>query len=221
MSAVGSNVSFTVGMPLATVFWFLAVVLLALERDSRFPGFGATPVVLTFVASLVAALTFVVHHDGLHGGDLGPGFREAPVAGGQLFLPPSDAEAAKAIRAAAVEYAITRGTPVVDLSGVGAGYAFMTGGRPLGRAHMYGYLPNSIAAAEDALSAASCSDRSAAWLIYAPHNAYDISKAFTGESLSLDTDYEVVTVFAAESVRGTWEMRLLRPRPTVADALGC
>jgi hypothetical protein len=137
------------------------------------------------------------------------------------MLRSADADAARQLRAAATRYGIDDQTPVVDVTGVGAGYALMTGGRPIGRAQMYGYLPNSVEAARAALATATCKERAAAWLIYAPRNPIDISRALTGGVLSLTKDYRPVVEFTSRQSRGTWHMSLLRPLPVVSRKLGC
>lgn len=136
-------------------------------------------------------------------------------------MEPQDAAAASTLRAISRRGAITDKTPVVDLTGVGAGYALMTGGRPIGRAHMYGYLPSSVNAAKAALATATCRERAEAWLVWAPNNGMDISPAFTGEVLSLSEDYQTVATFTSHQVRGTWDMKLLWPRTTVGENFGC
>jgi hypothetical protein len=221
VSAVGSNVSFSVGMPLASVFWALALVLVCIRRDVRGSHGSQLFLVLSLVTAVVGAMAWVVHRDGLNGGNLSPVLQAAPVEGGQLMLRPDDARAAWQLRSVANRFRISHETPVVDLTGVGAGYALMSGGRPIARAHMYGYLPNSVNAARSALATATCRERAAAWLIYAPNNWMDISPAFTGDVLSLSQDYETVAEFTSRQVRGTWDMKLLRPLPSVGWKLGC
>jgi hypothetical protein len=86
---------------------------------------------------------------------------------------------------------------------------------------MYGYLPNSVAAARAALATATCQERTEAWLVWAPANAQDISPAVTSGGLSLTTDYETVATFTSRQVRGTWRMHLLRPLPSLREKLQC
>ena len=221
VNAVGSNLPFGPAMAMASVFWVVALVLVTLGRADVPSDGGALVRVLSLVLALVVAIVWVVHSNGPEGGDLSGDLRAAPVEGGQLLLHPHDAVAAAVLRRAARAYGIDETTPVLDVSGMGAGYALMTGGRPLGRAHHYSYLPNSLEAARRAIAAETCEDREKAWLLYAPDNGSDLSRAFTGDLLGVSQDYEPVAGFDFVRDGDTWHMQLLRPRPSVASKLAC
>jgi hypothetical protein len=221
VDAVGTNLPFGPAMGLASVFWVVALVVVTLGRTGPGADRGHLDWALALCVALVAVVTWVVHHNGADGGDLSRDLRSAPVEGGRLLLRPQDAAIAVLLRGAATDNRIDERTPVVDLSGMGAGYALMTAGRPLGRAHMYGYLPHSVDAARVALAAETCPDRSSAWLLYSPGNTSDISPAFTGGVLDLARDYDVMVSFEFVRDGERWPMQLLRPRSSVAVKLGC
>lgn len=221
VNAVGTNLPFGPAMGLASVFWVVALVVVTLGRPGARSDDGRLHAALVMSLALVAVMTWVVHTNGADWGDLSRDLRAAPVEGGRLLLHPHDAAAAVVLRGAARDYDIDERTPVVDLSGMGAGYALMTGGRPLGRAHLYSYLPHSVDAARLALASETCRDRAAAWLLYVPDNGSDLSPAFTGGVLDLSSDYDSVVGFDFVRDGATWQMQLLRPRPSVAVKLAC
>lgn len=221
VNAVGTNLPFGPAMGVASVFWVVALVMVTLGRAAAPGDDGAVARMLSLVVALVVTIVWVVHSSGPEGGDLSTDLRAAPVAGGQLLLHPHDADAAVVLRGAAGAYGITESTPVLDVSGMGAGYALMTGGRPLGRAHHYSYLPHSVEAARRAVATETCADRARAWLLYVPDNGSDLSRAFTGDLLDVSRDYEPVAGFDFVRDGDTWHMQLLRPRPSVAAKLAC
>ena len=134
------------------------------------------------------------------------------MAGGELLLEPGEAEIARRLRAVAQQYSLGPETPVVDLTGVGAGYAFVLGGRPLGRAHFYGTWEGRVDSARYALERVPCEDRAAAWLLRFPDNPSDVSPAFTDGRLDLAADYDVVTTVVSHQYGRTFA---LRPPPAL------
>ena len=103
---------------------------------------------------------------------------------------------------------------------MGAGYALMTGGRPLGRAHLYSYLPHSVDAARLALvrdlpgpCRRLAALRPRQWL--GPQPGPHRGRA------RRDHDYESRASFDFARDGATWHMQLLRPRPSVAVKLAC
>jgi len=221
VTAVGSNLPFAPVMALASVFWVVALHLVTWQPFNQGDVEGLRHVMQALVVVLVAAVVWTQHHNGPDGGDLAHNLRPAPVAGGELRLSPLDADTATKIRAVAQQYGIGPRTPVVDLSGMGAAYALMAGGRPLGRADFYGYLPGGVAAARQALARVPCFELADAWLVYSPGNDWDVSSALTRGVLDVDHDYERVLNFKTVRAGRTWPMTLLRPRPTVHKKFGC
>lgn len=231
-TAVGSNLPFAAMMPVAGSFWALALLVVVLRRGvmkpsaaqevatSPSPSVATSHLVMTFVVATVAVATFVAQSTLPERGVGADELVSASVAGGRLRLLPQDAHAAEVLGRASRTFGL-RDVPVVDLSGMGAGYAVMTDGRPLGRAHMYGYLPHSIDAATMALDRESCSDLARAWVLYSPGNGSDISPAFTRNLLDLDRDYRAVTEFGFVNNGQSRSMQLLRPTKSVSAKLGC
>lgn len=218
VSAVGTNLPFSVAVPLATVFWVVALVVLTNARPTVTPSALRT-LMPALVASVVAVALWVVHSNGPWGGELSRNVERASVAGGALLLNPQDAHIATLLRETAARNGVTSETPVLDLSGMGAGYAYFTGGRTLGRAHHYAYLPQSVTAAERAVATEACPLRAAAWLLYSP--GIGIADAWTRSGIDLDRDYTVVTQFSFTRDGRAYQMRLLRPEDSVAHRLGC
>lgn len=221
VSAVGSNVSFTVGMPLAAVFWVVALVVVTFPREGATADRAGFRRAMTLAAAVTLTMTVAEQTDGLPGGDLLARLRPAQVAGGTLLLLPDDATAAELIHDGARRGGLGPDTPVVDLTGVGAGYAFLAGGRPIGRAHLYADLPDSLAAARASLDSASCAERARTWVVTAPSMGTGITPALTRGRVSFADDYEVMARFTSRQARGTWEMQLLRPTASVPQRMGC
>lgn len=224
--AVGSNLPFGTVVPLMAVPWVVALTVLVVEQEDdaarvgdsvRGPAFSVS---MAVVVSLVAVMAWVVHTNSPTGGDLARDVRWAPVRGGSLQLNPSDAAAATALRQVARRDDISSATPVVDLTGVGAGYALMTGGRPLGRAHLYAYQPTSVAAARYALDRESCSARASAWLLAYRDRQAPLLPAVLVDGVDL-SDYDVRLRFDASRDDQPLQFVLLRPRASVAAKLGC
>ncbi|GAA4724920.1 hypothetical protein GCM10025782_23750 [Pedococcus ginsenosidimutans] len=221
VSAVGSNVSFTVGMPLTAVFWVVALAVVTFPREGAAADRAGFRRAMTLAAALTLTMTVAEQTNGLPGGDLSATLRPAQVGGGTLLLRPDDATAAQLIHDAARRGGLGPDTPVVDLTGVGAGYAFLAGGRPIGRAHLYADLPDSLAAARVSLDSASCGERARAWVVTAPSMGTGITPALTRGRVSFADDYEVMARFTSRQARGTWEIQLLRPTSSVPQRMGC
>ena len=218
-TAVGSNVIFLWQMPLAMVFWVLALVVVVTVHRPSLPLHPH--VYLVTATCVVACIGWVLHVGGPAGPDLRRATTSAPVSGGELLLKPEDAAVARELRRVRDEHRITDRTPVVDVTGVGAGYAYLLGGRFLGRAHFYGYLDGGRDSAAWALAQEACADRAAAWLVYSPSSDYDVSDAVRAQGVLVPEDYDEVTRFRSSQGDLTMDVQVLRPTRRVAEKLGC
>ncbi|WP_235531327.1 hypothetical protein [Phycicoccus sp. Soil748] len=223
--AVGSNVSLTFSMAQAAVFW--VIVLVAVEARSRQAIGGrshwsALSVTGCMCACLAASVTWVSLHDGRSAIPPPRGAEAVQVLGGSVVLDHDTAVIGHALRAAAKSERMDDRTPVVDVTGMGAGYALILGGRPLGRAHLYGTWSGRVPSARFALSQVPCPDRATAYVIHAPSNPSDVSPALSvGATVDVLEDYDTVLEFTSHQYDKDWRMALLRPRPTLAAKLGC
>ena len=218
-TAVGSNVFFVWQMPLAMLFWVLALVIVVSTHQASLPLHPHA--YLATAACVVSVVGWVLYVGGPAGPELPRATTRAPVAGGELLLKPEDAAVAEELRNVQVEYGITDQTPVIDVTGVGAGYAYLLGGRFLGRAHFYGYLDGAPASAKWALGRESCANRAAAWLVYSPTSPFDVSEVVRVEGVLVPDDYEQVTGFRSSQGDLTIDVHVLRPTSRVAEKLGC
>jgi hypothetical protein len=228
--SVGSNVDFARTMAQGAVFWALALAVVVREPRHRAgaiaaprdAGVPAEPLAMTFVCCVLGVVAFVGFKDGPDGPQLAASGTPVRVAGGTVLLPPGEAALARRLETAALERGITADTPVVDLSGIGPGYAVLLGGRPLGRAHLYGTWSGGVTSAEFALRHASCADLDAAYLLYSPEDPADVSPAWTRvTSRTVPGDYEVVLGFTVHRYGRDWPMQLLRPLDSTAGGQGC
>ncbi len=225
LAAVGTNTRFGYVMAQASVFWVLALAVVAARTGPEWLDTNQS-VLATSAFSLAAVSVVVavgVADTGLDGADAIQTERSR-VEGGSLLLKHADAFALDRLRAVRQEYDLTQGTPSIDLTGVEPGYQLALGTRPLGRGAYYGFFRGAVRAATLGLGLESCEDRAAAWLLYAPGNPADISRAHVGDVLDLTTDYEVVTTVTPG--QGGQEARamtveVLRPTPRVRAKLGC
>ncbi len=223
-AALGTNTRFAYITGQASAFWALALVLAVALTVTHLDGpppllFPALVVVLTVTtATQAVSLTNDGPADSVLGAVVPSG-----VLGGSLGLGPDDAVVFSSLEQIREEYRL-EGVPSVDLTGFATGYQLQLGTRPLGRASFFGALKGSDRSAATALAHESCSDRAEAWLLYAPDNPMDVSTAFTARTLDLDRDYQVVSWFHPTQGPPEWRsltIRLLRPRTTVYQALGC
>ena len=223
--AVGSNVSLTFSMAQAAVFWAIALLTVAVGSGRAVRGranWSALSVTGSLCACLVASVAWVTLHDGLSALPPARGAEAVPVLGGSLVLDRDSAIIGRALRATAEREHIDQTTPVVDVTGMGAGYALILGGRPLGRAHLYGTWSGRVDSARFALSRVPCPDLATAYVIYTPSNPSDVSPALSvGAPVNVLEDYTPVLEFTSHQYDRDWQMALLRPKPTLAAKLGC
>jgi hypothetical protein len=220
--ALGSNTPFSLAMANASVFWVIGSGLLLTGLDRVV----VLDPVLATAASVAAILAVTSVVDGARDESLLAARVPARVAGTELLMPPTDAQVMAQLDRVRIDNGLDRSTPVVDLTGIGAGYALQLGGRPLGHAFFMGIFPGATDSARYGLSLETCQDRASSWLLYAANNPYDVSPAFTEGTLDLSTDYEVVERFNPTQGPADWReltVRVLRPRSiaAVAEKLGC
>ncbi len=224
VASVGTNSPFTHTMALASTFWVLAAMVVTTCSQTETPvargvGLVTAGLCLAVPAAVLAVLAGEV--------ELEPGAppaREATIAGGTLLMTPPDADVLDLLRGVAAKEGLTSRTPVVDLTGVGAGYRFQLGPHPFGRAFLFGIFPGATEGARYSFSWESCEERSRTWVIYADNNPWDVSPAFTQGVLSLETDYKRVATFSPTQGPEEWRglrMHVLKPTPAVARKLGC
>lgn len=222
--SVGSNVTFVHTMPQATMFWVLALALAVQHAESpsgQWPSRLLTTA-MTLTSCLVLIVLWVGYHDGPDGAQLSRATVPAHVQGGVLALRPEDALIAHELNMLAEREGIDSETPVVDLSGVGAGWALALGGHPVGRSHLYTTWGGRLDSARYALAQVPCIEISNAYLIYAANDSTGTARALEDAwGVSVPQDYAQVLAFKDVRYGRTWDMRVLRPGPAVAAALRC
>jgi hypothetical protein len=162
--------------------------------------------------------------DTRHGASLLDARMSTRVAGGQLRLGGEDARLAARLNALAEREKITHSTPILDLSGVAAGYAFQLGGRPVGRAGFFPTVGGAMGQADAALSRTPCTDLRNAWVLTSAGSNFDLSGVLAKRGLDLRRDYVTVARFNPGEGREDWRavgVSLLRPTASVARRLGC
>lgn len=223
--ALGSNSPFTLAMAHASVFWVVACgFVVAKWHPFSNTGPHILAISLGVAVCLDAILLGTSFVDGPRSESLAASKVASRMAGSELLMPTDDARVLGELAQVRSRHGITRSTPVVDLTGLGPGYAFQLGGRPLGRAFFMGNFPGASDAARYALSLESCKDRASAWLLYAESNPLDVSEAFTEGKLDLAADYETITHFRPIQGPVTWRqlnVKVLRPLDVVGPKLGC
>ena len=230
VEAVGSNSPFTGAMSQAALFWTLAtVVALRVVTASR-PGghvdrvedeFPRITVVLAVAFAVTGLSMATVLTNGGPGRSLLSASEAVPVAGGMLWLPPDEAVVAQDLGRVGHSAGLTPDTPVVDLTGISAGYAFQLGGRPLGRESFMGVFPGAPDAAAYALAQNSCRDLSNAWVLWAPDNPFDVSAKVLLGGRRIPADYETVGRFTPVQGPASWRVLTVQVlRPSVS-ATGC
>ncbi len=222
--ALFTNSFFWYALPHAAALWVLAALVLLLARGRSlsvdpWPG-----------ACLVVALSLAVTSL-LMAASLERRFPEEParamvepvtIAGGTVRLTPERAAVAREITALRERAQIGPDTPLIDLTGVGAGYVLQLGGRPLGRAFLIGAFPGGAEAAAYSLRLEGCTDRARAVVLYAPLSPWSTAGGFLGQNaLDPERDYEVTGRFTDDTAAGVVEVRLLKPGNRVGELLGC
>jgi hypothetical protein len=217
--AVGSNVSIGIMVGQGVVFWVLAGVLVEASPTS-----GAAParlsIFLVASVSIVAFIMSVAYFPPFDGTVTTGRTEAAEVMGGTLYLEADTAETARDLRRLGRERGITAGTPVIDVSGVGPGYAMMLGGRFLGRAHLFSVWQGGATSAAHVLDQVSCTDLASAWVIYADNDP-GVSSALTDRGLELGRDYEQAFAFTVARHNRSKDLRVLAPTDRTRSALGC
>ncbi|MBD3782917.1 MAG: hypothetical protein IE926_08185 [Micrococcales bacterium] len=219
--ALGSNVAFSLVTAQAACLWVAALGALAVLPARTGPTLLSPAVAAAVGCAVTGIVLWTAWSAGPPESALAGATVPAPVASGTLLLPADEAAVATRLHGLADEEGISADTPVVDLTGVGAGYAFELGGHPLGRAHLYGTWAGGVESARYALDRVPCREHAAAYLLYAPDNPSDVSAAFTRGRLDLHRDYTAVDRFPSRQFGRTVEISVLRPGPTVASRLGC
>lgn len=222
--ALFTNASFWSAMPHAAAFWTLAGVLAALSRHDLSPQASRATAAVVLACSL--AITMILTSASLHRRFGEPPASAntvaVPVAGGSLLMTPQRAAVAQQIEALRRAEGITRETPIIDLTGTGAGYVLQLGGRPLGRAFLIGAFEGGADAARYSLGLESCRDRAAAYLLYAPDSRWSTAAGFLDASgLDAGADYVTAGAFTDVTPAGTMAISLMRPTPSVGRILGC
>lgn len=223
VASLGSTAPLSHTMAQASTFWVtlvLAVVLTAAPVGSSSPLLAPTAMVCLAVP--VTLLWVTVSGSSAVATSLDSGVRTS-VGGDSLMLSAGDASVMSALSGVRDE-GVAPGTPVLDLTGVGAGYRYQLGAGSLGRASFFGEFPGAEQAAEYALSWETCADRARAVVLYAPDNPADVSRALTLGVLDLSRDYDRIAVFSPTQGPPEWRtlrVEVLRPRPSVAQKLGC
>ena len=230
VEAVGSNSPFTGAMSQAALFWMLATLVgLRVVTASR-PGSHLDRVEdqlprITVVLAVAFAVTGLSMATVLTNGGPGRSLLSASeavhVAGGTLRLPPDEAVIAQDLGRVGHSAGLTPDTPVVDLTGISAGYAFQLGGRPLGRESFMGVFPGAPDAAAYALAQNSCQDLANAWVLWAPENPFDVSAKVLLGGRRIPGDYEPVGSFTPVQGPASWRVLTVQVlRPSVS-ATGC
>ena len=222
--ALFTNASFWSAMPHAAAFWTLAGVLAALSRHDLSPQAARATAAVVLACSL--AITMILTSASLHRRFGEPPASAntvaVPVAGGSLLMTPQRAAVAQQIEALRRAEGITRETPIIDLTGTGAGYVLQLGGRPLGRAFLIGAFEGGADASRYSLGLESCRDRAAAYLVYAPDSRWSTAAGFLDSSgLAAGADYVPAGTFTDVTPAGTMAISLMRPTPSVGRILGC
>lgn len=218
--AIGSNRDVLTTTGMAAVFWALlcGVAVLHADAASSPDDPPAAGISLLFVALVPAVVVAVAFGDGPEGPELSRAGTAAPVAGGSLRLDPETAAVMTMLHEVAAREGVTRDTPVVDLSGMGAGYALGLGGRPLGRAHFYAFRDGNPSAAF-ALSMVPCIQRAGAWLVVA--DVEGIRPAWAEDWGAARATYRAAASFSALRYGAVRRFDVLVPGPRTAAALGC
>lgn len=230
VEAVGSNSPFTGAMSQAALFWVLATVVgvgvvTASHPRSDLDGVEDELPRITVVLAVAFAVTGLSMATVLTNGGPGRSLLSASeavhVAGGTLRLPPEEAVVAQDLGRVGHSAGLTPDTPVVDLTGISAGYAFQLGGRPLGRESFMGVFPGAPDAAAYALAQNSCRDLANAWVLWAPGNPFDVSAKVLLGGRRIPGDYEPVGSFTPVQGPASWQVLTVQVlRPTVS-ATGC
>jgi hypothetical protein len=230
VEAVGSNSPFTGAMSQAALFWMLASLVglkvvttsyprFHLDARDQFPRIAAVLLVLAFAVTGLSMATVLTN--GGPGHSLLSASETVRVAGGTLRLPPDEAVVAQDLERVSQSAGLSRETPVVDLTGISAGYAFQLGGRPLGRESFMGVFTGAPDAAAYALAQNSCQDLAKAWVLWAPDNPFDVSsKVFPG-GRRIPGDYQPVGSFTPVQGPASWRLLTVQVlRPSVSGT-GC
>ena len=231
VEAVGSNSPFTGAMSQAALFWMLATLVglrvvtvcrphSHLDRaDDQFPRIAVVVLVLAFAVTGLSMATVLTN--GGPGRSLLAASEAVRVAGGTLRLPPDEAVVAQDLGRVGHSAGLSPDTPLVDLTGISAGYAFQLGGRPLGRESFMGVFPGAPDAAAYALAQNSCQDLANAWVLWAPDNPFDVSTKMRLGGRRIPGDYEPVGSFTPVQGPASWRLLTVQVlRPSVS-ATGC
>ncbi|MBM6405960.1 hypothetical protein JQN72_17090 [Phycicoccus sp. CSK15P-2] len=212
--SVGSNRGLPSLTGQAVAFWVLLVGMLAScaapRPDGRWPD-AACRVAPLAVTVVVAVMTTVLLLDGSQGANIRQASTRTEIGGGSLALPAATARDVRRLREVADAGGITHDTPVVDLSGKGAGYAIALGGRFLGRAHFYTTWSGRGASAARALRSVSCEDRARAWLIVPSGGDETMYDAWSSGGAATIAQYDRVLRFRAEWYGRLDSFDVLRP----------
>jgi hypothetical protein len=207
-------------MSKGAIFWVMAAIVtvgytLRLELDSG-PALRLTTVAACFAVSVTGFVLFGAITDGGTAKSLITAHESVEVQNGHLLLPSDEAALARNLNNVALSAELDQGTPVVDLTGVSAGYALQLGGSRLGREFYMGIFPGAKDAAAYAVAAASCESREKAWVLWAPDNRWDVSGKVDLNGRRLPDDYESLMTFSPVQGPAAWHtlrIQVLRPRP--------
>jgi hypothetical protein len=212
--SLGSNRDALTTMGQAAAVWVLFVAAAWMGRVPRARwAHRQAPLAIGLSVAVVATAmaTVAVFLDGPDGPQLSRATESAPVAGGTLHLRPETARIFHGLHDSAEANGLDD-QAVVDLSGVGAGYAFALGAPPLGRAHLFSTWSGHEVSARWALSQTNCRDRERAWLIVGTNPESRLGRAWSADWPETLSQYESVYEFSDVRYRATLHFRLLRPR---------